>query len=132
QAVIGIEQMKKLPWRVERKKTIHGLYQQQLQDIPEIEFIPTNLEDTPPWFIDILVPTERREGLIAYLKEKGIGTRLFYPALHAEPVYARSGSYPIAEEIAQRGLWLPSSSKLSDAQIKIICDEIRKYFISTR
>jgi perosamine synthetase len=41
QAIIGIEQMKKLQWRVERKKEIGKLYETLLSGIPEIEFIPT-------------------------------------------------------------------------------------------
>lgn len=128
QAVIGIEQMRKLPWRVERKKEIYALYQQQLESTPEVEFILTNLEDTSPMFVDILVPADQRAGLITHLKEKGIGTRPFYPALHAEPVYARSGYYPVAEEIAKRGLWLPSSTQLTNEQIATICEEIKQYF----
>ncbi|MBN2585363.1 DegT/DnrJ/EryC1/StrS family aminotransferase [Patescibacteria group bacterium] len=130
QAVIGIEQIKKLAWRVERKKAIYQLYRNQLNDLAEVEFIATNLADTSPWFIDVLVPQDKRVGLIEHLKTKGIGSRPFYPALHAEPVYARSGSYPVAEDVAKRGLWLPSSSKLTDEQITTICREIRSYFRS--
>lgn len=55
QAVIGIGQMKKLDWRVKRKKEMYRLYGDLLVDIEEIEFIDTNLKDTSPWFIDILV-----------------------------------------------------------------------------
>ncbi len=130
QAVIGLEQMKKLPWRVGRKKEIYALYEQQLQDVAEVEFIPTNLTDTSPMFIDILVPGKHRAGLVAYLKEKGIGARLVYPALHAEPVYQIGESFPVAEDMAQRGLWLPSSAKLTNEQIITICEEIKAFFNS--
>jgi perosamine synthetase len=125
QAVIGIEQMKKLPWRVQRKKEIYALYQQYLDGTPGVTFVPIQLENTSPWFIDILVENGKRDELIQYLKERGIGTRPFYPALHAEPVYARKGSYPVAERIARQGLWLPSSSNLDDATIKRICTEVQ-------
>ena len=128
QAVIGIEQMKKLPWRVERKKAIYQLYHDRLKDVTEVEFIPTDLTNTSPWFIDVLVPPDKRAGLIEHLKSQGIGSRPFYPDLHAEPVYAQVGSYPVAEEVARRGLWLPSSAKLTNDQIEIICSEIKTYF----
>lgn len=128
QAVIGIEQMKKLPWRVERKKAIYQLYQDQLKDVTEVEFIPTDLTDTSPWFIDVLVPVDKRAGLIEHLKSQGVGSRPFYPALHSEPVYARVGSYPIAEDIALRGLWLPSSAQLTDEQVITVCVAIKEYF----
>jgi perosamine synthetase len=128
QAIIGLEQMKKLPWRVQRKKEIYTLYYKHLKSIAGISLIPTHLEDTSPWFIDILIENNRRQELMNYLKEKGIGTRPFYPALHAEPVYARAGNYPIAERIAKQGSWLPSSSKLTDAQIEYVCAQIRAFF----
>jgi perosamine synthetase len=128
QAVIGIEQMKKLVWRVERKKTIYDLYRKSLEGVSGVDFIPTNLNNTSPWFVDVIVKNGRREDLINYLKSKGIGTRIFYPALHSEPVYGLSGSYPVAERFAKEGLWLPSASKLTDTEIISVCDEIKNFF----
>lgn len=128
QAVVGLEQMKKLPFRLRRKKEIYALYEKELEGLHEVEFLPTNLQETTPMFVDVLVPEGRRESLINFLKEKGVGTRTVYPALHSEPVYQREGSYPGAEEIAKRGLWLPSSSKLKDEEIKKICSLIYEFF----
>lgn len=125
QAVVGIEQMKKLPWRVQRKKEIGIIYETLLSDLSEVEFIPTVYDNTVPWFFDILV--ENRSSLSAYLKQQGICTRDFYPPLHAEPAYGYRGEFPVTEEIARKGLWLPSSSFLSNAQIEYICRKIREY-----
>ena len=130
QAVIGIEQMKKLAWRVERKKEIYSLYRDALSDIGGVRFIDTNLDETSPWFIDVLVGAKNRESLIEYLKSKDIGSRPFYPALHSEPVFGLHLSCPVAEQVASEGLWLPSASKLSDETIIEICDIVRNYFSS--
>ena len=51
------------------------------------------------------------------MKDNNIGSRPFYPPLHAEPAYGYSGSYPVTEEISQKGLWLPSSVALTDEQV---------------
>lgn len=127
QAVIGIEQMKKVPARVERKKAIGRLYEKHLAKIPQIEMIPTNYDNTAPWFFDILV--DKRVELKDYLKANGIGTREFYPALHAEPVFAVTGeAFPVAEEIARKGLWLPSAVQLTDEQVEMVCRTISEYF----
>lgn len=128
QAVIGIEQVKKLAWRVERKKEIYRLYQKNLENVAGLSLIPTNLTDVAPWFIDVLVRDGKREALAAFLKERGVGSRPFYPALHAEPAYNRAGSYPVAERVAREGLWLPSSSKLTNEEVQYACDEIRDFF----
>jgi len=127
QAVIGIEQMKKLNWRVKRKKEMFALYRELLRDIQQIKFFPTS-EEVPPWFIDILVPDP--VALREYLKQHGIDSRPFYPAIHSQPAYNVSGSFPNAEDAAQHGLWLPSSAFLSDEEITRVCSEIRAFFKS--
>lgn len=127
QAVIGLEQMKKLPGRVERKKEIGRLYWNKLADIQGVERIDTDFEQTAPWFYDILC--EDRQGLMVYLKEKNIGTREFYPALHKEPAYQYTSlSFPAAEDAARRGLWLPSAVTLTDEEIEYVCGHIRMYY----
>ena len=121
--------MKKLSGRVNRKKEMGRLYEELLKEIPGVELVPTNYKDTAPWFFDILC--ERREELQVYLKENGIGTRSFYPPLHAEPAYGYMNlTFPVTEEIANKGLWLPSSIFITDDQIRYICGKIREFFIS--
>ncbi len=126
QAVIGIEQMKKLSWRVERKKDIFRLYQNELRDVEQIKFIPTNLEETSPWFIDVLLESPLE--LQSFLKERGIGTRPLYPPVHTQAPYRLNGEFPVSEYVSKHGLWLPSSSFLSDDEISHICSEIKTFF----
>jgi len=128
QAVVGLAQLEKLPARLQRKKAIYAGYRHRLADLKGVEVIATNLEDTAPWFIDILVSGGRRDALARHLAARRIGTRPFYPALHAEPVYARPGEFPVATRAARDGLWLPSSSRLSDADIDRVCAGVREFF----
>ena len=126
QAVLGIEQMKKLPGRAKRKKAMLALYHKLLKDVKEIKFIETS-SGTSPWFIDVLVPDPK--ALQSYLKERGIGSRLFYPAIHTQPIYETvKGKFPVATSIGNHGLWLPSSSFLKDSDIKFICKEISGFY----
>jgi len=129
QTVIGIEQMKKLDWRVERKKEIYRLYKDLLEEVKELEFIDTNLKDTTPWFIDVLVSAGKRNGLVSFLKERDIETRPFYPPIHTQPFYSHlRGDFENAENISERGLWLPSASFLEDKDINLICQTIHEFF----
>lgn len=127
QAVIGIEQMKKLDWRAKRKKEIYKLYRSFLQDIDQIKLIDTDLENCSPWFIDILTnDRQTRDSLAAFLNDREIGTRPFYPAIHTQPPYSHvKGDFRNSEYVSQTGLWLPSSSFLSDEDIERVCTEIR-------
>lgn len=126
QAVIGIEQMEKLPGRIKRKKEVYQLYVSELSALNKIEFIPTELQETAPWFIDIYV--EEPDKLSAFLKERNIGTRRIYPPINIQKAYRRPGHFPVTENYSRRGLWLPSAVKLTDEQIKYICDQIKEYY----
>ncbi len=125
QAVLGIEQMKKLPWRVARKKAVYRRYEAALRGVPQVQMLATS-DETAPWFIDIYVPQPER--LMAHLKARKIGTRLVYPPVHRQVIYPTEGSFPVAEDYCARGLWLPSSSFLTDDVIDRVCREIIAYF----
>lgn len=126
QAVVGIEQMRKLEWRVERKKEILKLYQRLLKDTGQVEFFEQDLICTTPWFIDALV--ECRTGLMEYLADNDIGTRAMYPPINKQKAYNMPGEYGISNIVGAKGLWFPSSSRLSDEQIHHICDKIKEYY----
>jgi len=126
QAVIGIEQMKTLDWRVKRKKEMYKLYKEELEGVTD--FVKTDLEYTCPWMVDIMCRSRaQRLRLSMNLKEKGIGTRNFYPAIHTQDAYTvKDTRFYVAPDVASRGLWLPSSLSLSDEDIKYVCDEVKK------
>lgn len=129
QAVIGIEQMKKLAWRINRKKQIYRIYANTLKSISAIHMIPTNLIDTCPWFVDIFVSNP--SALQAYLRSMGIGSRLMYPPLTSQKIYKDTSAkvtLPVSYHYGKSGLWLPSSSKLTDTQIMKVCESIKYYY----
>jgi len=131
QAVIGIEQMKKLKYRVQRKKQMFRIYKELLGNISGIGFIETNLKDTTPWYMDIILKG-RRDVLASYLKERGIRTRPFYPAVHTQPPYSQTkNNFLNSEWAAKSGLWLPSSAFLTDEDVHYVCNHIKNYFKKT-
>ncbi len=128
QSVFGIEQMKKLSFRVRRKKEIGKLYEKLLRDIKQVKTIKTDFNEVAPWFIEILV--EEPEKLKDYLKSQNVGTRVFYPAIHTQKIYSDvKGDFPKAGYFGKHGLWLPSSSSLQDSQIAYVCKKIRRFYL---
>lgn len=131
QAVVGIEQMKKLKVRVKRKKEIYRLYEKELLGVEGIRFFQTDLSQTTPWFIDLLA--DRREELIDYLKLHGIGSRPFYPPIHTQAPYKemeeyKNANFPLSKKLSALCLWLPSSLFLTNQQIKLIADKIKTFY----
>jgi len=127
QAVIGVAQMSRLPALIARKKEIFRQYRDRLEGLPGLVVPPTDLANVTPWFVDVLVDAGLKAGLIAHLRANGVGSRPVYPPLHAEPAFASAGSFPVAVDISQRGLWLPSSLRLDDGQVAEICGLIRGF-----
>ncbi len=127
QAVIGLEQMRRLPALVDRKKAIFARYRDRLAGIRGLAMPPTDLASVTPWFVDVLVDPALKRPLMEHLHANGVGSRAFYPPLHAEPAFAYAGSYPRSDDASRRGLWLPSSLRLEDADVERICETIRRF-----
>ena len=126
QACIGIEQMKKLQPRVERKKEIYKLYTELLKDVKEVKFFEQDLSCTTPWFYDTVV--EKREELQIFLKENNIGTRVMYGPINKQIAYNIEGEHEVSNMIGEKGLWLPSTTQLTDDEIKYICSKIVEFY----
>lgn len=126
QACIGIEQMKKVPARVARKREIWRRYQSGLQGVNGIRLFAHDLDRTTPWFIDSLA--EQREGLMAHLKADNIGTRVMYPPINKQVAYNWPGHFPVSDEVGEKGLWLPSAVQLTDEEVDQVCGSIRAFY----
>lgn len=126
QACVGLAQMRQLPNRVERKKAIWRRYQDKLEGCKGLRLFDHDLQLCTPWFIDCMA--DGRDGLAAHLAKDGIGTRTMYPPINAQKAYQVLGSFPVADEVGRRGLWLPSMVQLTDAQIDSICASIQRFY----
>ncbi len=80
-----------------------------------------------------VIRTSRRDELLQYLNDKGIGAGIHYPIpIHLQGAYKNlgytEGSFPVTEKLAKEILSLPIFPEISDEQIKYITDHIKKYF----
>lgn len=130
QAALALVQFRKLPERIEKKRALFQQYQEFLTGVPEIAIPPIHSKDAVPWFVDLLCPD--RSDLQSRLAECGIETRRFYLPIHSQPCYQAEGNYPGTEDISARGLWLPSSVNLSNADVKHICKHIVSHYEARR
>ena len=126
QAVIGLEQVKKIEFRMKRKKEIWLKYQANLSNVNEVTLFEHNLEFTTPWFIDSLC--NDRDRLLNYLNQNSVGSRVMYPPLNRQACYNKPGHFPVSDEIGEKGLWLPSYAQLADEQINFVTDKIKTFY----
>jgi len=125
QASFGVEQMRKLPEIVERKKEIYELYWRELSDT--VDFVPTNLLEVTPTYPEILV--KNRDELAEYLRSMHIGCRAVYDSLTSQPFHSKwTTATPTTDYIGARGLQLPGQADLLDYDIMEICQVIRDFY----
>ena len=79
------------------------------------------------------IRTPRRDELHAFLKDKGIGTMIYYPLpLHLQEMYAHlgqgEGSFPGAEHAAREVLSLPMYPELTEEQIQEVTRATGQFF----
>ena len=84
------------------------------------------------WMYAVLIEDDfglSRDDVMKGLEARGIDTRSFFVPMHQQKALVDygcdvSGSYPHAESVSRRGLYLPSSSGLTEAQIERVCREL--------
>lgn len=126
QAVIGIEQMKKLPDRVTRMRQIYDKYYECLKDNMSVRMITPTFDGWIPWFVDIFV--DKRDDLMNFLKIHNIQTRATYPEINKTPMYEDDKEFTVSKYVSDTGLFLPSHTLLTDSEIEHICELIKLYY----
>lgn len=127
-AAIGLAQVERASELLAQKRRLASLYRDRLAGLP----VELHLEQPGTvhsyWMISMLVDdAELRDPLRRVLTEQGIETRpLFHPS-HMLPMYAShaGNQYPIAEDLAARGMNLPSWPGLADEDVDSVCAVIR-------
>ena len=127
-AAVGLAQLPELADRVARRRTIFARYQEGLEDLPGISFMPEAAWGRATrWLSAMLIDPEgfgmQVDGLRRVLAADGIESRPVWKPLHMQPVFRdapRVGG-SVAEALFARGLCLPSGSGLGqDAQHRVI------------
>lgn len=124
QAVIGIEQMKKLDNRVGRMRELYDLYYTELKDV--VEMIKPLNEEWIPWFVDIF--TDKRDELVEFLKKHKISTRPVYGEINKTKMYYNEDIFENSHYVSHNGLFLPSYVTIKDEDIKYICRLIKVFY----
>lgn len=130
QAAIGIEQLKKLPSMVKRRRDIAERYREGLRDVTwlhlpvEPAYARTNWQS---FAIRLCSNAPRpQKDFMQYLLDNGVTTRPGIMNAHQERPYAgRMESLDCSEEARGTGVLLPIFSSMTDDEMQTVMDVIR-------
>jgi perosamine synthetase len=124
QAAVGVAQMKRLPGFIEKKREIAGWYREALAPLARAGRISLHPEASWArsvfWMYSILLvdsPVSRDE-LRSRLNDRGVDSRPFFYPMHTLPPYVTDERLPVAEDLAGRGLNLPSGVGLEREHVE--------------
>lgn len=135
-AGIGRGQMKVLDLRVAQKRAIFVRYAENLAGLPltiqpEVDGCKSNR-----WLTSILLDKDcgvTPLQLLAALDAENIEGRHLWKPMHAQPVFAQcayvtAGEASVSDDLFERGVCLPSDTKMTMEDVDRVCDVIRKVF----
>ena len=133
QAAFGLVQLSRFDGVLRRKRQVADWYRKYLQGIPGIA-LPADCDQGSHvyWVYGILIDRGlKRELVMATLQRAGIGARTFFCPMNLQPCFqgipeCKSVTCPVAEDLWQRGFYLPSGPNLTEAQIEEISDVLGK------
>jgi len=136
QGAVGLAQLERIDDIVKRKREIGALYNQLLANVDGITLpsASTLYADNIYWVYGLVLKPEtglNAETAMAKLMAEQIGTRPFFWPMHEQPVLHKMGlfknlHFPVAENIARMGFYLPSGMALTNAQIQTVAGKLKQ------
>lgn len=124
QAAIGLAQVERLDWFIERRREVAAWYDEALKDLPVQGSCEASWAKNVYWLYSIVVEEGiDRDRLMLELSEEGIETRPFFYPMHVMPPYFQEdgdAKFPVTTSLAARGINLPSSAKITKQDVEFI------------
>jgi len=140
-AALGRVQMGRLAELMARRDQVASWYAERLAEIPAVErwSLGWTVSAPPPpqlqsgttrasWFVYVVrfAPQVDRDALAQKLGERGVPARPYFLPIHLQPYMAerfgyQEGDFPVTEHLGRRGLALPFSGVMTEAQVEYVC-----------
>ena len=138
-AGIGRGQLRVLEERIAKKKEIFETYREAFKEISDIEMMPVCEYGEPNYWLTTITLKENSKvkplDIILALEKENIESRPIWKPMHIQPYYKEYNFYShneegisIAEDIFNRGICLPSDTKMTENEQKRVIEIIKGLF----
>jgi perosamine synthetase len=130
QAALGLAQLERVEELIAKKRQIYRWYCEELEDIPGLLINVESGDLIKPiyWMTSIVLEQEFcvcRDVLMQKLKERMIDTRPFFPPMSSFKMFKKEDSNFTAAFLGANGINLPSGHRITQEQVKYVCDSIK-------
>jgi perosamine synthetase len=131
---LGLAQLERLDELLSARARAAALYGEALRGVEGLE-LPCADEggDRRSWFVYVvqLPRGAERDATMAALRERGVESKPYLPAIHLMSFYRerfghRPGEFPVCEDVAARSLALPFFPELSQSQVERVALALRE------
>jgi dTDP-4-amino-4,6-dideoxygalactose transaminase len=133
-AALGRVQMRRLDDLMAKRQQVADWYAGRLAHIPGVQapyLAPTTSRVS--WFVYVVRfdPEIDRDAVARALGERGVPARPYFLPIHLQPYMVerfgyREGDFPVTEDLGRRGLALPFSGVMAEAQVDYVCEMLRE------
>jgi perosamine synthetase len=130
---LGIAQLERLDELLSARARVAGLYGEALGAVEGLGLpCPDEGGNRRGWFVYVvqLPPGVDRDATVVAMRERGVDTKPYLPAIHLLSFYRerfghREGEFPVCEDVAARSVALPFYPELSDAEVEQVVEALR-------
>ena len=129
-AGIGRGQLKVLDKRIAKKKYIFEFYKRELGCISDIGFMPINAWNEPNYWLSVITVKGkvRPDNIMDALLNEDIESRPVWKPMHLQPLFKECDyiGNGVSEDLFNNGVCLPSDTKMTDEDLSLVCNVIKK------
>lgn len=138
-AGIGRGQLKVLDKRIEKKTEIYNKYKNELEKVKEIKMQPIPKNTKPNHWLSVMTIDKDSKvkplNIMETLEKENIDSRPVWKPMHLQPVFkeydfitAKNDGTSVSEDLFNRGVCLPSDTKMTEEEQEKVIDIIKKCF----
>jgi perosamine synthetase len=136
---LGVAQLERLDELLTGRARVAARYSEALAGADGVDLpCPDEGGDRRGWFVYVvqLPPGVDRDAAVLALRERGVDSKPYLPAIHLLSFYRRrfghrEGEFPVCEEVARRSLALPFYPDLTEGEIERVVEALRQVLAST-
>ncbi len=135
---LGLAQLQRVDELIEKRRRVAQWYQERLEELEHKGWLHRPYiapEVKMSWFVYVVrladtFTREDRDRILLALRENGIECANYFPPIHLQPYFRtmgyQPGDFPVTEHIADRTIALPFHPRLTEEEVDIVVDRLKK------